>query len=198
MTGPFLREMGDPATLDRLDKHYLATRASNYDHAVPYSYPKKLPVTLKESPSGEGQKVPIRFGDDLSSQTGLKVAQRVALRLRIMRLTSEDTLEIRLNGKKLDASAARSEFLPAGESAAISQYSFMAEAYYGHGGPYHWIEFELSGGNLPTVGINEIEVILRKRNPVVTEDVVLNDVEVVVEYEKRDGVTFSAGPAFLT
>ncbi|MCK4324559.1 MAG: hypothetical protein KAW89_08525, partial [Armatimonadetes bacterium] len=39
---PFLTDIGDPHLLEYCDKRYLATRASNYDHAVAYSYPKEL------------------------------------------------------------------------------------------------------------------------------------------------------------
>ena len=72
----------------------------------------------------------------------------------------------------------------------------MAEAYYGHPGPYHWIEFALDETCYPVTGGNEVEVIVNERNPEVSEEIILNDVEMLILYENREGSTFSS-PQFV-
>jgi hypothetical protein len=190
---PFLREIGDPERLQRLDKHYIATRASNYDHVARFSYPKPLPAALQPNPPANRAVATLQVGDaELSRRTGLRSVASVTLRLRLAGLTTRDRLEFRLNGQRLDASMARSTFCPTGESRGLHQISFFAEAYYGHPGPYHWIEFALDAAHYPKTGANEVEVILRQRNAEVSEDVVLHDVELLITYEDREGVTFSS------
>ncbi len=181
---PFLSDIGDPRLLEYRDKHYLATRASNYDDVVQFSYPKELPVTLEESPTGEGQKVHLKVGDELEEAARLGITAEAKLRLRVVSLTTPDEVEFRFNGITLDPDDCESTFFPMGESRGLRQYSFMAEAYFGLEGPYHWLEFKLAGPTMPRLGINEVEVILRKRNPEVAEGVVLNDVELTIDYRR--------------
>jgi hypothetical protein len=181
---PFLREIGDPNLLEYLDKHYMATRASNYDDVAWFSYPKELPVTLEEAPSGNGQKIHLKVGDDMEKAARLGITAAVTLRLRLMNLTSQDKIEFKFNGIKLGEETCKSAFFPMGESRGLRQYPFMADSYFGLPGPYHWLEFRLEKETLPRLGMNEVEVILRKRNPVVTEGLILNDVEIMIEYRK--------------
>jgi len=181
---PFLKDIGDPHLLEYCDKHYLATRASNYDNVVKFSYPKELPVTLVESPTGEGQKVHLKIGDDLEKAARLGITADARLRLRVVNLTTPDEIEFKFNGITLDPDDCERTFFPMGESQGLRQYSFLAEAYYGLEGPYHWLEFKLAGETLPRLGVNEVEVILRKRNPEVAEGVVLNDVELTIDYSQ--------------
>jgi len=181
---PFLNDIGDPRLLEYCDKHYLATRASNYDGVVAFSYPKELPVTLEESPAGEGQKVHLKVGDELAKAAGLGITAAAKLRLRVVNLTSPDEVEYRFNGVSLDQADCQSTFFPMGESRGLRQYSFIAEAYFGLEGPYHWLEFKLARPALPRLGINEVEVVLKKRNPEVAQGVILNDVELVIDYAR--------------
>ena len=181
---PFLSDIGDPKLLECCDKHYLATRASNYDAVVQFSYPKELPVTLEESPTGEGQKVHLKVGDELEKAARLGITAESKLRLRVVSLTTPDEVEFRFNGVTLDLDNCESTFFPMGESQGLRQYSFLAEAYFGLEGPYHWLEFKLAGPAMPRLGINEVEVILRKRNPEVAEGVVLSDVELTIDYRR--------------
>jgi hypothetical protein len=173
---PYLKEIGSLDTLEGLDKHYIVTRSSNFDDVAPFSYSKELPAVLKSD--SDSVSLHIRIGDDLAARK----PKRVTLRFRIMGLTSRDKLDFAINGSPLDAGTARRELFPAGESGGVSQYSFMAEAYYGHEGPYHWIEFELQPDQFPHVGINDLTVCLRERNPKVTEPITVNDAEILVEY----------------
>ena len=179
---PFLMEVGSPRILQYLDKHYMVTRASNHDDAAIFSYPKQLPVTLKRSEPGKGARIRLRVGDDLERARRLGIAADVKLRLRVLNLTSSDRLEVRFNGASLDEASCRSAFFPNGEAGGLHQYSFFADAYFGVPGPYHWLELKLDGASLPRAGMNEVEVSLRERNPEVTVDPILNDVELTVRY----------------
>jgi hypothetical protein len=178
----YLNEIGDPKTLQYLDKHYMVTRASNFDHVAPFSYPKQLPVVLKENASGKGREIRLRVGDDLKT-VKKGISAEAKLKLRVQNLTSGDKLEFKLNGVKLGPKY-QATFFPNGESGGVHQYSFMAEAYYGLPGPYHWLEFTLEKDTLPRAGYNEVEVILRKHNPQITDDIILSDVELTIEYKK--------------
>lgn len=180
---PFLHEVGDPVLLEYLDKHYMVTRASNYDHLVPFSYPKKLPVSLRETSSGPGQTVHLKVGDDLKKAAALGITADARLRLRLINLTSGDKVEVKLNGTTLSEQARSSAFFPMGEAGALRQYPFMADVYYGVEGPYHWLEFRLDKETMPRVGTNEIEVVLRKRNTHVGQELALNDVELTIKYD---------------
>ena len=101
-----------------------------------------------------------------------------------MGLTSKDKLEFKFNGVRLSEEACQAEFFPMGESHGLHQYAFIGDSYFGTPGPYHWLTFGLGADTLPRVGTNEVEVILRERNPEVSEDIVVNDVELTIEYPK--------------
>ena len=179
---PFLHDIGEPEKLEFLDKHYMVTRASNYDDVAWCSYPKELPAVLAETASETGRQIHLSVGDDLAKAARLGVKADVTLRLRVMNLTSRDELEVEINGIQLDRHACKSTFLPMGESGGVHQYPFLSDVYLGEPGPYHWLEFSLREEALPRLGMNEIRVTLRKRNPEVTEDIILNDVEITIEY----------------
>ena len=181
---PFLSEIGDARTLEYLDKHYMATRASNYDDVVWFSYPKELPVALEATSGGSGRRIGIKVGDDLEKALSLGIRAEATLRLRVMGLTSKDKLEFKFNGVRLSEEACQAEFFPMGESHGLHQYAFIGDSYFGTPGPYHWLTFGLGADTLPRVGTNEVEVILRERNPEVSEDIVVNDVELTIEYPK--------------
>lgn len=185
---PFLRDIADPQLLEYADKHYLATRASNYDDVTRFSYPKELPVALEETPSGEGQKVHLKVGDELEKAARLGIAAEARLRLRVMNLTSQDEVEFKFNGITLDQGDCQSTFFPVGESHGLRQYSFLAEAYFGLPSPYHWLEFRLGGDALPRLGVNEVEVILRKRNSELSQELTLSDVELTIEYRRYNHI----------
>jgi len=181
---PFLSEIGDARTLEYLDKHYMATRASNYDDVAWFSYPKELPAALDAASAGVGRRITLKVGDDLEKAISLGIGAEATLRIRVMGMTPKDRLEFKFNGVRLSEQACQSEFFPLGESKGLHQYSFLGDAYFGTPGPYHWLSFRLGRETLPRVGTNEVEVRLLQRNLEVSEDVVVNDVELIIEYPK--------------
>jgi len=50
--------------------------------------------------------------------------------------------------------------------------------------PYYWLEFTLSGATLPRLGKNEIQIDVTRRNPIVIEDLVLHDAEIILRYKE--------------
>ena len=184
---PFLREIGDPDTLRFLNKRYLATRSSNFDNIAWSSYPKQIPAVLKETRSGESAVVSIRLGDESFKAPKFGIALQASLHLRLLNLTSRDEIEFRLNGRLLDRRNSRSRFFPMGEAGSLRQYSFLGENYYGVEGPYHWLEFPILDLNILKSGENEVAVRLVKRNPEVSDDIILNDVEMRISQEEREG-----------
>ena len=45
-----------------------------------------------------------------------------------------------------------------------------------------WIEFDLTAGPYPIPGRNEVRLFLRKRNPLIKQEIELTDVEMLVRY----------------
>ncbi|MBI1369623.1 MAG: family 10 glycosylhydrolase [Planctomycetes bacterium] len=88
------KEIGDPATLARLDKHYTVCLA---DHGG--SMPLKLEV-------GEPAKVNIEIADDLPAARRDKALASATLRLLIEQLTGPDDVTYQLNGQPLDPAQA--------------------------------------------------------------------------------------------
>ena len=45
-----------------------------------------------------------------------------------------------------------------------------------------WIEIDLTAGPYPIPGRNEVRLFLRKRNPLIKQEIELTDVEMLVRY----------------
>ena len=152
----YLNEIGDPKTLQHLDKHYMVTRPN--DHVAPFSYPKQLPVVLKENTSGKGREIRLRVGDDLKNVK--KGYLRKPNRSGVQNLTSGIN-EFKFNGAKPAQSI--NHVFPNGDPAGcISIHLWLR--YYGLlaltiGLNLRWKKMLCRGG------LQRGEVILRKHNP---------------------------------
>ena len=105
----FFKEIGDPERLAHLDKRYQMDfrrypaggwtgHAAAFSAAIPAV---QLPVTITETPSGRGPRLHLRVSDDLSSAKSKGILAKTQLRLLFDKYTSQDKIEVHLNGEQL-------------------------------------------------------------------------------------------------
>ena len=188
-------ELHDPERLSRLGKRYVVTRGmpdNPYRQAgdAALSYPKQLPRELGASGNGSGTPVTITIDDDLEKALRENVLEALTLRLRIMELTSADTVEIKVNGKSVDESHIRIrgsgwDRRQVNLPGTYPEPPWSADT----SGAYRWIFCDMTRAGYLHTGANEIEVILTKKNPEVLAVPVLYNIEVDVRYRqaKREG-----------
>ena len=142
---PALQEIGDAGDLTSKDKRYAVTRSDASDGSA-HSQPAPLPVALTEEPATFA----LRVSDNLAAAAGRVAA--VTLWLYIKGYTSQDTIEVKLNGEPLQHPI---NPLKAG------MFSPVSEAV--------WVQYDLRP-QLPRLGKNEITVRLLRRNPDLTPE----------------------------
>jgi hypothetical protein len=155
-----LTELGDPDLVKEGDKHYLVGRNSKYSEAVGYEMP--LPIEVPSMEMGTRYGVPFYLGDDTAAAASR--VGRVRLKINIRDLVSADQLTFLLNGQPLS-----------GETCLRSSASDIA--------PYEgqWLDFHLETVR-PRKGKNLLEIVLDKRPEGLVSPLVVEDVEVIVEY----------------
>ena len=116
-----------------------------------------LPVALTVSGSDAGQTVSFKVADDLESARTDDALDQIKLRLSLTDFSPQaDEIAFKLNGQPL------------------TDYSCLDPTS-------DWLEFDLQGAPLKQ-GENELEVILKHRNPQIGVPVVLDDVELFIKY----------------
>jgi hypothetical protein len=164
-----LATFGDPIKLVGRTKRYHAaqrhvaiyTRGSNV-HAA-------LPVELWPTSRDTGPEIPVYCADDLAAYP----PKSLELAVNLHRFGAEDAVEVRINGVALSNPSIE----PDDPGAAI----------LGGGTPIWrsagkvWLKFGLTPRHL-TKGVNTVSVILRQRNPNITTQMLLDRVELAVNY----------------
>ena len=101
------RELGDPETLQKLDKVYRLnpvgfSMAQQYFNVDPFL---RVPVLSPRHPSplkaGQPTEIPLAVGDDISWGESQGILPDVKLRLQVEKLTSSRDLTVRINGETL-------------------------------------------------------------------------------------------------
>jgi hypothetical protein len=118
-----------------------------------FGYGAPLPLTLELGQQPPGQLTPVYIADDSERA-------EATLRLRIANTTSHDSIGVTLNGVELSWDTCR-------------KTSYEWE--------YYWFDFPLPRGVLKS-GRNEVGVALQSRPPKLGGEVVLESIEVVVDY----------------
>jgi hypothetical protein len=156
--------IGDPQALERLDKHYIVAKrgdplpATFHSTRRPTLPTEPLPVALMVTAGEKGQVVRFKVADHLESAARDNVLREVKLKLKVENLCpEEDEVEFKLNGA------------PLGDSGLVDEIQYCQ------------FEFALDGPPLRR-GENELEAILRKRNPRIRDNPVLSDVELFIRY----------------
>ena len=176
---PHLKEMADPEMMARRDKKYQVTRRMEWSgRELPqFTYPKQLPCPLKLS---QGATIRIQVDDDIAAARKDGSLAGITLRLRINNVSPPDELEVKLNGESLSQGQTEFDF-----------WGHIAHAAGGYARGHStsgwksakWIEYDVTEGPEVRTGENEVEVILKKKNEEVTEELDLENVEIVIEYK---------------
>jgi hypothetical protein len=156
-----MRDVSDPASLDRRNKLFMATR-QNWRRDT-----DTLPVRL--SGPDRHARVGLMVGDDLAAAAKATTLEDVVLRLRVDQLSPEDRFDVTLNGAIVEGirSTGMHDNRDAGEWGRRLLKS-----------PWAWLEASLVS-TLPKAGDNLISVRVLKRP---ARELTLNDIELSVRY----------------
>ena len=153
-----LTQLGDADLVREGDKHYFLRRRC--DAAAEYDYGAFLPLEIASPDPGRYSQIPFAIADDPENDR----IRRIRLRIGISNLVSADRLEIRLNGARLDNGSCR-------RSPIRSRDPYAGQL----------LEFDLENVR-PRKGRNVLEISLQKRPPGFEGGIVIEDVDVFVEY----------------
>ena len=157
-----LCEIGDPDLLRRRDKHYFISRRTRDDWTdTEVDPPQDLPVELEAAGQPAAFRVPII--DDLQAAQREGVLDDVALWVRLMAYDpKQDVVEFEWNGRRLPEELRRLD--------------------RGAKGEHYWVEFDLRE-RLPEPGDNRLKITLVSNSAARAGPVVVNDVELTINYE---------------
>ena len=161
-----LVEIGDPQLLQHKSKLY------RMDEQVggPWrrSHPKaQLPLKIEEAGSGGAPRVTFYVGDDVKSAFENGKSARTQLVMRLEEVLEDDDLQFRLNGSILPEERTEVKFEPT---------LF---------GKKHWLHLPFDAGRL-NVGFNQLELVLRKRNPRVAAPLILAELKLLIDYGTKE------------
>ena len=156
-----LTELGDPDLAKEGDKHYVVNRSAELSKAVGYKTPP-LPLEIPYDDTGTRHQVPFYISDDIQGEAGR--IRQIRLRINISQLVSADHITLLLNGRSL-----------AGETCLRSSSEPIAP-FWGQ-----WLELQLRDVR-PQKGQNLLEVSLDRRAEGLMSPLVVEDVEIIVEY----------------
>ena len=175
---PHLHEMADPEVMARKDKKYQVSRRTEWagKELPQFTYPKPLPCPLEASTGGTGIKIRIHVDDEIEGARQEGILSGVTLRLRINNITADDELKVELNGIRLPKESSRTEYVWGQNANPIGSY------LRGAGFGAQWISFDVTEGPEVLAGENEVEVVLREKNPNLSVQLELDNVEILVNY----------------
>lgn len=177
-----LRDVADPAALDRREKLFYATpdccRVREDTPTLP------LPMTV----GGGEVRVEVWVGDDLPAAAADGTLDQALLRIRVDALEPEDRLAVSLNGVSLDMTPARYAFP---DTRASIAYATTTRAWTWEAqtlsGPGVWVELPLTSDR-PRQGANRIGVSVATTGPSAgTRTVRLINFDVQVTYRYCGG-----------
>jgi len=169
-----LRELGDLGLIAKKDKHYFVNWVVPGDN---YAL-KRLPLTLTPVEAGHGQTVALNIGDDVAAARDMLIGAK--LRLKVLRLTSKDKIEVFLNGVPLPVEhAAKTIWYGGWIHPGVSRWGLPNRL-----DTYYWMELDLDNESLPRKGRNEVEIAVRRRNPIFEGDLVVHDAEIILRYKE--------------
>ncbi|MSO23007.1 MAG: hypothetical protein EXQ58_07095 [Acidobacteria bacterium] len=164
-----LRELPHPEIMAPKDKFYFVPTVT-----ARYQKPDLEPGTTMQLPKdlklNQPAKVEFTISDDLPRWNKAGRVHEVLLRFRVVDTTELDELKFSLNGQPLPADRLRK----------INQmYKMNAPRYRVFG---YWFVYSLDAGHWPRQGKNVVEVTITRRDPDVTPQIYLRDVELEIKY----------------
>lgn len=159
-----LRELPHPEVMAPRDKHYfLQTTTGRYPDRAGRQLPAELevdrPVNLE-----------FRISDELPRWAETGRVHQVLLRVRLSNTTELDRIEFRLNGKPLPDSSLRK----------INQmFKLKIPRFFQFG---YWYVYKLGPDHWPVRGLNRLEVELKQRDPEITPQIAVGNLELEIKY----------------
>ncbi len=168
-----LSQLGDPATLEFRDKLYAEAPArgavSSWPSAPFYEgSDHQLPLTLEEN---SVETIRFLVSDDLETAGRRGILDAVTLELILVSVTSEDAFEFKLNGKALPQTVPLD--VPQNYTVGPGPSAFQGN---------YALRYDVRAGDWVKQGWNEVEAVLRKRNPRVRTELVLHDLNLEINY----------------
>ncbi len=161
-----LRELPFPEVMAARDKIYAVPTVTG--RSPEPADGNQLPAPLEP---GVPVRLQVPVSDDLPRQEAAGRLHEVILRIRVTRVTERDRLRFRLNGSELPADRLRR---------IDHVYQISAPRFRSHSS--YWFVFKPGPGELPLRGGNEIEVTLLERDPELTPEMEVRDVELEIRY----------------
>ena len=161
-----LREIPHPEVMAPQDKYYFVQTVTG---RYPDRPGRQLPADLKVN-----RPVTVKFSitDELPRWEKVGRVHEVLLRIRLDNTTEVDRIDFRLNGKPLPHSRLRK---------INEMFKVQVPRFYQFG---YWFVYKLDPTHWPTKGLNRLEVELRRRDPEVTPQIAVRNVELEVKYLK--------------
>ena len=166
-----LREVVDAEVMAPRDKYYFVPTVGGRVTGEPKraGRTRRLPVLLEE---GDTATVVFPISDELARWDDVGRIHEVLLRVRITGVTELIEVGFALNGVAL----------PDDQQRKINRMYTLGAPRYRVGG--YWFIYKLTRDFWPTIGENELAVTLHQRDAVVTQELVLRDVELETKYLK--------------
>lgn len=159
-----LRELPHPDVMAPRDKHYfMQTTTGRYPDRRGRHLPAELEVDRPLS-------LEFRISDELPRWARTGRVHQVLLRIRLSHTTELDRIVFRLNGKPLPDSRLRK---------INEMFKLKIPRFFQFG---YWYVYKLDAAHWPARGLNHLEVELKQRDPEVTPQIAVSNLEVEIKY----------------
>ena len=176
MRRELLTQIGSPDTLRRKNKIYAATHRYILEEG-PWRggfrndrLLGQVPVVLKRTLTDDGPTITLDVTDDVVADE----ATHMELRLRLYDWVKGDVVKVYWDDVEIDT-------FESYYNINIDSYANPLQAQVSDVGPYVWLRTELTE-NQVLQGLHKAKLILMERNPRISGDIVLTDVELSVSY----------------
>jgi hypothetical protein len=159
-----LRELPHPEVMAPRDKvYFLQTTTGRYPNRAGRQLPADLEVNRPVS-------LEFKISDDLPRWAKTGRVHQVLLRVRLSNTTELDRIAFRLNGKPLPDSRLRK---------INEMFKLKVPRHFQFG---YWFVYKLDPGHWPDRGLNRLEVELKQRDPEVTPQIAVSNLELEIKY----------------
>ena len=162
-----LTEIGNPELSKEGEKHYVLPRRCEAT-GIGLVYDAALPIEIPSADPNRRYEIPFYISDDIQGSSDR--VREVRLKINVSNLVTADNLAILLNGRSLSKETCTRTY---GGPHKIGESNVPY--------PGQWLELHLEGER-PHKGENLLEVSLEKRPEGFKGGVIIEDVEIVVEY----------------
>ena len=159
-----LRELPYPEVMDCKDKFYFVPTTMG---RFPNSTGRQLPADLHLN---KPVQIKFKISDDLPRWHKVGRVHEVLLRIRLVNTTEIDHIEFHLNGHPLPNSNLRK---------INEMFKLKIPRFYQFG---YWFVYKLDSSHWPEKGSNHLEIELIQRDPVVTPQIAIRNVELEIKY----------------